>query len=547
MPVHNSVAPDDRLRHDHRPPRLHDALACVTIAGAFTIASLLVGPHPQTPVIDDWLYAASVQELLTTGHLRLGAISAVYPIFQILWGALFCALFGFSFAVLRASTLVLAALGCIALYAMLRELGRRPAVSLLASLTLGASPTFFLLSSSFMTDVPFLALVMLALYAWVSALQRGSQLRWWLGAGLSIGAFLVRPLGIALPVAAALGAWRARRLTPGWLAPALVSLAGMAALQLALPMLFGALDMGNTRTVNIRYVLMVTPGEYARWTAHLLCEAAFPMAPLVVAALCSRPVALRIALASALVAATLWLLSGGLPFPLPDNQTWSLRDMAARTLIACTDIGRAPWTEWMAPLLPAAGTVVLGAMVAGATAVRAQPECARGTGTILLAFAGLELLIANALWLYNDRYYIVFAPALAYLVTALAPMRVRVAVPLVALWAVVSVTGVRDTLAFNETVSAAVQTLEDSGVAASDIDAGWVSNGWRLYVHPEKLPVGSDRAWDVPFVTNTTPSLYLIANCPQPGYQLVKTIPLPAATWQGTDRLLVLRKVSATQ
>jgi hypothetical protein len=468
-------------------------------------------------------------------------------VLHILWGALFCAVFGFSFAVLRASTLVLAAVGCTALYALLRELGRRPAVSLLASLTLAASPTFFLLSASFMTDVPFAAVVILALYAFVSGLQRDSPSRWWLGAALSIAAFLVRPLGIALPVAAAVGAWRARRLTPGWLGPPLVALAAMAVLQWSLPTLFGLLDMEHTRTVNLRYVLMVTPGEYARWNAHLLCEAAFPMAPLVAAALCSRTVALRVAVVSALVAATLWLLSGSLPFPLPDNQTWSLRDMAARTLIACTDVSRAEWTGPFAALLPAIAAVVLGGVVAGAAALRVPSmggAGARGTGTLLIAFAGLELLIANALWLYNDRYYIIFAPTLAYLVTALAPMRVRVAIPLVGLWALVSVTGVRDTLAFNETVSAAVRALEQSGVAPADIDAGWVSNGWRLYVHPENLPVGADRAWDVPFVTNTTPSRYLIANCPQPDYQVVQTMSLPGTTWQGTDRIFVLRKVS---
>ena len=177
--------------------------------------------------------------------MRLGEISGV-PRASNPLGALFCAVFGFSFAVLRASTLVLAAVGCTALYALLRELGRRPAVSLLASLTLAASPTFFLLSASFMTDVPFAAVVILALYAFVSGLQRASPSQWWLGAALSIAAFLVRPLGIALPVAAAVGAWRARRLAPGWLGPPLVALAAMAVLQLSLPTLFGLLDMEHT-------------------------------------------------------------------------------------------------------------------------------------------------------------------------------------------------------------------------------------------------------------------------------------------------------------
>src|SRR3712207_7580105 len=45
---------------------------------------------------DDWTYAWSVEYFLRTDELRMLEWSAHYPLAQILWGALFSRLFGFS-------------------------------------------------------------------------------------------------------------------------------------------------------------------------------------------------------------------------------------------------------------------------------------------------------------------------------------------------------------------------------------------------------------------------------------------------------------------
>jgi hypothetical protein len=95
-----------------------------------------------------------VEHFLETGELRMLEWSAHYPLAQILWGALFSRLLGFSFAVLRLSTLVLAWAGLLALYGTLRELGVRPLLAGLGTLMLWCNPVFFVLSHSFMTDVP---------------------------------------------------------------------------------------------------------------------------------------------------------------------------------------------------------------------------------------------------------------------------------------------------------------------------------------------------------------------------------------------------------
>src|SRR5256885_1068756 len=126
------------------------------ISSFFIISCWLVAPLRNVPLIDDWAYAWSVEQLLKTGRLAVLDWSAQYPIFQTLWAAPWALLFGFSFGVLRLSTVVLAGFGCLALYLTLRELGLDRQRSLLGALALAANPVFFVLSFSFMTDVPFL-------------------------------------------------------------------------------------------------------------------------------------------------------------------------------------------------------------------------------------------------------------------------------------------------------------------------------------------------------------------------------------------------------
>ena len=102
------------------------------------------------PLHDDWTYAWSVEHFLKTGKLQVLDWSIHYPFAQILWGALFCLPFGFSFSALRVSIVVLAWLGSLALYGTLREVGRARTESLIASLVLIFNPVFYLLSFSFM-------------------------------------------------------------------------------------------------------------------------------------------------------------------------------------------------------------------------------------------------------------------------------------------------------------------------------------------------------------------------------------------------------------
>ena len=101
------------------------------------------------------------------------------------------------------------------------------------------------------------------------------------------------------------------------------------------------------------------------------------------------------------------------------------------------------------------------------------------------------LLLANVLWMYNDRYLIVLLPVVVAL--ALGGRQHGAEVPrlawvAMAIFATVAVVGTRDALRFNQSVRDSWQALVDSGVRPSDIDAGYAWTGWCSTLTPRTWP-----------------------------------------------------------
>jgi hypothetical protein len=514
------------------------------VAAPFAIGWIVVHPWQNVPVIDDWTYAWSVERLLEAHQLRVPEISAVYPISQILWGALFGRILGFSFGALRLSTVVLAVVGCWSLYLTLRELKIGAAVSLLAALTMAVHPVFFALAFTFMTDVPFVSLASLALYFYVSAVERDRPARLWPATLFALVAFLVRPIAVALPVAALAALWRRPNkpasLTRRLAIHAAMGIVAATAISLWLPRLFGPLSGQALRLEGLRSWFLVPGALYATWNVNLWLIAAFPLAPLLLATVTDRGTIVRVALVSLALAAALTAIYRSVPTPLPDWQTWSLQDIAARAMIGGT-VGPSALSVRLTPVVKAAGMVVVAALL---VALARAPRAAPSGGCVLLALGAINLVLMNVLWFYNDRYYLALVPTIAY-IAAIRPIGLVgrwFAGAGLALWLFVGVTGARDMLAVNAACQRLARELEADGVAPSEIDAGYSLNGWRLYVHSENLPPGSDPRDDVPFVTSTRKPLYRILIGPEPGYDVVRVERLQSAVWQVTDRLYVARR-----
>jgi 4-amino-4-deoxy-L-arabinose transferase-like glycosyltransferase len=125
-----------------------------------------------TPVAtnDDWAYTRSAQILLAEGRLTVFPVVAATAVFQIVWGAFFGLILGPTFGAFRLSTVVITALGGLALYGLCRELGVCRRRGALGVATMLFNPLVFVLAFTFMTDAHFMALLTIATWLFVKAI-----------------------------------------------------------------------------------------------------------------------------------------------------------------------------------------------------------------------------------------------------------------------------------------------------------------------------------------------------------------------------------------
>lgn len=193
------------------------------IGGVMVAAWWLAWPLGDFPVNDDWSYGIAVQRLLAEGRFRPTGWTAMPLLSQALWGAAFCLPLGFSWHTLRLSTMVLALVGVLGCHRLLLRAGGDRLVAAVGALALGLNPVFFLLSCTFMTDVPFTAFGIGAILAFAVALTAPEPVRrraMAAGSLLALAATLCRQIGLFIPLAFALVALGKRTVpsdpTSGW-------------------------------------------------------------------------------------------------------------------------------------------------------------------------------------------------------------------------------------------------------------------------------------------------------------------------------------------
>jgi hypothetical protein len=177
-------------------------LLCLTV---FWLLSLVVvHPTGNFPLDDDWSYGLTVKHLIETGSYQATGWEGMTLIANVLWGSAFCLLSGFSFTVLRFSTLVASWLGMLSVYWLMRECRQPRGVTLLATLVFAFDPVYYVLSNTFMTDVPFIALLVFAAVFFLKDLKFQSNASLFLATVFSLTAVMSRQVGLAVPLAFAI-------------------------------------------------------------------------------------------------------------------------------------------------------------------------------------------------------------------------------------------------------------------------------------------------------------------------------------------------------
>ena len=165
----------------------------------WVLTEITVNPFGEFPFVDDWMYSRCVYVWVTKGKFWLCDFQAVTLFAQAAWGALFALIFGFSMTALRFSVLLLGWFGSLMAYRMFREAPGSRGLSFFAALTFAATPFYVLLSNTFMTDVPFVALTVSAFIFLMRWIRDEKAFDLVLGLLFACAASLVRQLALVIP------------------------------------------------------------------------------------------------------------------------------------------------------------------------------------------------------------------------------------------------------------------------------------------------------------------------------------------------------------
>lgn len=166
----------------------------------FLLQFLFVSPRGEFALNDDWVHAEMIKHWLDTGEFRFNSYVGPLLYWPMVYGAALTKLFGFSFTLLRLTTLAwTATLVGLTYFAVNKQTANRGLAAIVA-LTFWLNPISYNLSFTFMTDIPALALTAASAIAYWQALQT-RQTKWlWLGSAAAfLGFFTRQTAGLLLP------------------------------------------------------------------------------------------------------------------------------------------------------------------------------------------------------------------------------------------------------------------------------------------------------------------------------------------------------------
>jgi uncharacterized membrane protein YuzA (DUF378 family) len=162
-------------------------------------AILLVNPLGDFPLNDDWAYGKVVEHWLKDGQFRLINWGEMTLFSHVVHGLVITKIFGFSYTTLRISTLIISFIGILGVYRLGNICGLNGRVSFILSFLVLANPIFLSLSFSYMTDVPFMTIVIWSIYFFIKYNKEMATISLFLATVLCIWAMLSRQLAIVIP------------------------------------------------------------------------------------------------------------------------------------------------------------------------------------------------------------------------------------------------------------------------------------------------------------------------------------------------------------
>lgn len=536
--------------------------AAAIVIGWYVFALAVLHPLTDAPVVDSWLYASAVRRFLRTGEIRWAGFTQAMPVVQVLYGAAWARAFGANAVSLEISTVLIAIACGVMFYALAIRCGARRWQALAATGLLICNPCFTFLSFSFMTEIPFLALVTATYLAFANA--TGARARWWLWltAALAAIGFMIRPFA-AMTIAGCvdailiydsglLGKHRSEQRVGiarllSMLAPFAVALAICTLIWIWLTVL-GPKPWDLQRDENhFAYIFMVSPAVYLRsGVLGPLLYLGTVLAPLALLQLVTPRWRRTAIVGVAIFGLAVYLMR--IDHSLPVTPEYSCFGGWHNVLILRGLSNRFFWESNWQYVFIALGSLGAAGLIVGFAKIFMRMR--RAAAAIVIG-AMIYWAATIPLWFYNDRYYLVLVPAGA-IVLALAPLpRTRLvksaAFAMTLAMGLMSLGGTYSYQRGLGVILAARNALEREGVRRSSIDAGYSLNGEDLYRYPKhgietmKLEAG------IPMITSPKVDEYTIASDAIVGAEIVRRLKAPGPFGLGHRYFYLVRRRRAPE
>jgi 4-amino-4-deoxy-L-arabinose transferase-like glycosyltransferase len=506
--------------------RAHWAL--LIVLGLFSASAFIVPTLAPVAVSDDFLYARSVDTLLSDGELVILPATVATLVFQVGWGAIFAGIFGFSFGVLRVATVAFTLGSSLAVYGLCRELGVDKYRSALGTAIFLFNPLGYLFSFTFMTDSYFVGLVTISAYFYVRGLTKDEVHDGWIlgGSVAAALAFLVRQQGVLVPIAVLTylvvsGRLRRDASSLRLVARVLLAPAVAAAGYFLWFRLVHGVPEHSAQTNQIDAwrdagFLDVVKLTRSAFVFAVIFVGMFVL-PLGLAALFTAPRLIRATSKRA------WLMFGAALIVLA-IAAFTLDDTLQRLRFplvpgSLTEVGLGPagdlrggrvpvvgsWALWLSTVACATAALVL--VLALCARLRTPKGAADRAAWIVLSALVWQTIgvlgpsmISRDTYIAFDRYFLPLLPfAICLGLWALRGVKVNLAIAalLTAGIAVFSVVGTRDYLTYQSTTWQVAKDAHDGGVPYDRLDAGAAWDGEHLYERSNRNRIAVDPPKDV--------------------------------------------------
>jgi hypothetical protein len=168
------------------------------ILSFYVLCILIADPRGEFPLNDDWSYTRSAFSFGSGKGMHVDEWSAPSLVGQAFYGGLLTRLFSSRFNVLRFSTLFLSCCTAFLLWRIFSRLKIRKDLASVFLLAWLFNPLQFSLSFTFMTEIPFIFFLVLAIYFYVLSLEENRGYCQALAAAALGYAFLIRQTSIIL-------------------------------------------------------------------------------------------------------------------------------------------------------------------------------------------------------------------------------------------------------------------------------------------------------------------------------------------------------------